>query len=44
VRADLLERLGRGADARSEFERAADLAPNARERQLLLERARACRP
>ena len=39
VRGDLLERLGRGAEARAEFERAADLTQNARERALMLERA-----
>jgi RNA polymerase sigma factor (sigma-70 family) len=44
VRGDLLQRLGRTAEARSEFERAASLAPNARERQLLLDRASACLP
>ena len=42
VRGDLLERLGRREEARSEFERAAALARNARERDLLLGRARAC--
>ena len=42
VRGDLLKRLGRGAEARAEFERAASLTRNARERELLLERARAC--
>ena len=42
VRADLLERLGRRVEARAEFERAASLAPNARERSLLLDRARSC--
>jgi len=42
VRGDLLERLGRGAEARAEFERAAALTRNARERELLLERARKC--
>jgi RNA polymerase sigma factor (sigma-70 family) len=40
VRGDLLARLGRHAEAREEFERAAALAGNARERELLLERAR----
>lgn len=40
VRGDLLARLGRFAEARAEFERAADLTPNDRERALLLERAR----
>ena len=42
VRADLLERLGRRVEAHAEFERAASLAPNARERSLLLDRARKC--
>ncbi|MFT3956209.1 MAG: RNA polymerase sigma factor [Piscinibacter sp.] len=41
VRADLLAKLGRADEARAEFERAASLARNARERELLLERARA---
>ena len=40
VRGDLLSRLGRQAEARTEFERAAALAQNAREKDLLLERAR----
>jgi predicted RNA polymerase sigma factor len=39
VRGDLLERLHRLDEARAEFERAASLASNARERELLLERA-----
>jgi len=39
VRGDLLERLGRSDEARAEFERAATLTRNARERDLLLERA-----
>lgn len=39
VRGDLLERLGRRAEARAEFERAASLTRNARERALLLQRA-----
>ncbi|MFI7411153.1 RNA polymerase sigma factor [Streptomyces sp. NPDC049627] len=39
VRGDLLARLGRTAEARMEFERAARLAGNARERDLLLSRA-----
>jgi predicted RNA polymerase sigma factor len=43
VRADLLERLGRFADAQAGFERAASLTQNARERALLLARAEACR-
>ncbi|ATZ28441.1 ECF RNA polymerase sigma factor SigK [Streptomyces lavendulae subsp. lavendulae] len=41
VRGDLLERLGRGPEARAEFERAAALTRNARERDLLLARAAA---
>jgi RNA polymerase sigma factor (sigma-70 family) len=40
VRGDLLFRLGRFGGARSEFERAAELATNERERALMLERAR----
>ena len=39
VRGDLLYRLGRFAEARTEFERAASLTRNARERGLLLKRA-----
>ena len=39
VRGDLLERLGRRDEARAEFEQAATLAGNQRERALLLERA-----
>jgi len=39
VRGDLLTRLGRGDEARREFERAASLTQNARERALLLARA-----
>jgi len=42
VRGDLLKKLCRLEEARSEFERAASLTRNARERELLLERARAC--
>ena len=42
VRADILERLGRTDEARAEFERAASMAQNSRERALLLDRARAC--
>ena len=41
VRGDLLSKLGRAEEARAEFERAASLTRNARERELLLERARA---
>jgi RNA polymerase sigma factor (sigma-70 family) len=44
VRGDLLTRLGRFEEARPEFERAAALTRNARERELLLDRARACAP
>ncbi|WP_221889704.1 RNA polymerase sigma factor [Streptomyces sp. WAC06614] len=44
VRGDLLERLGRGAEARTEFERAAALTRNARERELLLSRASRATP
>ncbi|MGH3376271.1 MAG: RNA polymerase sigma factor, partial [Actinoallomurus sp.] len=44
VRADLLSRLGRSAEARAEYERAASLTRNTRERGLLLERAAACVP
>ncbi|OAR24378.1 RNA polymerase subunit sigma-24 [Streptomyces sp. ERV7] len=39
VRGDLLERLGRTAEARAEFARAAGLTRNARERELLRARA-----
>ena len=42
VRGDLLSKLGRFGEARGEFERAASLTRNARERELLLERAAAC--
>jgi RNA polymerase sigma factor (sigma-70 family) len=42
VRGDLLAKLGRLAEARTEFERAATLTRNARERTLLLDRASAC--
>ncbi len=42
VRGDLLAKLGRLDEARAEFERAASLTRNARERQLLLERAATC--
>jgi RNA polymerase sigma factor (sigma-70 family) len=41
VRGDLLAKLGRGAEARSEFFRAAELAGNGREREFLLARANA---
>jgi RNA polymerase sigma factor (sigma-70 family) len=42
VRGDLLSKLGRFGEARSEFERAASLTRNTRERELLLERAATC--
>ena len=42
VRGDFLAKLGRVDEARSEFERAASLTRNSRERDLLLKRARAC--
>ena len=42
VRGDLLAKLGRFDEARAEFERAASLTRNARERELLLDRAAAC--
>jgi predicted RNA polymerase sigma factor len=42
VRGDLLVKLGRQNEARPEFERAASLTRNARERELLLQRARSC--
>ncbi len=44
VRGDLLARLGRLDEARAEFERAAALTRNVRERELLLDRARAAEP
>ncbi|HET6584298.1 MAG TPA: RNA polymerase subunit sigma-24, partial [Nannocystaceae bacterium] len=44
VRGDFLEKLGRLPEARAEFERAAALTRNARERELLLARAAACDP
>ncbi|MGZ8833007.1 MAG: RNA polymerase sigma factor [Thermoanaerobaculia bacterium] len=43
VRGDLLAKLGRIEEARAEFERAASLTRNGRERELLLARAAACR-
>jgi len=42
VRGDLLKKLSRIDEARAEFERAASLTRNSRERELLLDRARAC--
>ena len=44
VRGDLLEKLGRYAEARFEFEQAASLTLNQRQRDLLLDRAAACNP
>ncbi len=43
VRGDILARLGRLAEAREEFERAAELCGNERERELLRSRELACR-
>mgnify|MGYP001549923546 FL=1 len=43
VRGDLLEKLGRNSEAAGEFDRAASLTRNARERDVLLGRAAACR-
>ena len=42
VRGDLLRKLGRSEEARAEFERAASLTENARERELLHRRAAEC--
>src|SRR5262249_59173929 len=42
VRGEFLRKLGRLEEARAEFERAASLTRNERERKLLLERASAC--
>lgn len=42
VRGDFLFKLGHSGEARLEFERAASLTRNSRERELLLDRARAC--
>jgi RNA polymerase sigma factor (sigma-70 family) len=42
VRADFLAKLGRVDEARAEFQRAASLTRNARERKLLLDRAATC--
>jgi RNA polymerase sigma-70 factor (ECF subfamily) len=42
VRGELLRKLGRFEEARAEIERAASLTQNARERELLLNRARDC--
>jgi RNA polymerase sigma factor (sigma-70 family) len=43
ARAEFLEKLGRFDEARTEFERAALLTQNARQRERLLQRARSCR-
>jgi RNA polymerase sigma factor (sigma-70 family) len=42
VRGDLLAKLGRGEEARAEFERAASLTENSRERAVLLQRVAGC--
>ncbi|WP_306672382.1 RNA polymerase sigma factor [Geothrix fuzhouensis] len=42
IRGDLLAKLGRAGEARAEFQRAAGLTRNTRERKLLLDRAAAC--
>jgi RNA polymerase sigma-70 factor, ECF subfamily len=44
VRGELMRQLGRFDEARAEFERAAALTRNERERSLLLGRAAACKP
>jgi RNA polymerase sigma-70 factor (ECF subfamily) len=44
VRGDLLEKLGRGEEAREEFARAASLTRNSRERAVLLGRMAGCSP
>jgi RNA polymerase sigma-70 factor (ECF subfamily) len=44
VRGDLLAKLGRGEEARAEFQRAASLTQNSRERAVLLERMAGCSP
>ena len=44
VRGDLLEKLGRKDEARTEFQRAASLTQNSGERAALLERMAACSP
>ncbi|HET8945955.1 MAG TPA: DUF6596 domain-containing protein, partial [Candidatus Polarisedimenticolia bacterium] len=44
VRGDLLEKLGRRDEARAEYERAALLTGNARERDLLMDKAARCAP
>jgi predicted RNA polymerase sigma factor len=42
VRGDFLKKLGRREEARAEFERAAAMTENEREKKLLLDRAKAC--
>lgn len=42
ARADLLQKLGRNVEARAEFERAAFMATNKREKALLLSRSKKC--
>lgn len=42
ARGDFLEKLGRHAEARAEFERAASLTQNSREKALLMRRAQVC--
>jgi len=44
VRGDFLFKLGRFNEAQAEFQRAATLTQNSRERELLLDRAAACSP
>ena len=44
ARGDLLAKLGRGEEARAEFDRAVSLTQNARERAVLRERVAACSP
>jgi predicted RNA polymerase sigma factor len=44
VRGDLLAKLGRYGEARAEFDRAASLTQNTRERAALLDRSAACSP
>jgi predicted RNA polymerase sigma factor len=44
MRGDLLAKLGRSGEARAEFEKAASLAGNSREREVLLARAAALGP
>ena len=42
ARGDMLEKLGRGAEARAAFERAAAMTRNERERAVMLKRAADC--